>query len=284
MPRIRTIKPEYWTDEKIVELSIPARLFFIGLWNFADDNGVLENKPKQLKIRIFPTDKVKIEPFIEELINQGIIITYEEKGESYIWIKHLSRHQIIDRQRKSNFPLPPEHIENNSKNDNQLKSTEIKKNPLGREGKGKERNTTPPSPPRGNGVETDFEIWWSVYPGRRKQGKPVCLAKWKHLHKIGTLPPISEMLSTLEAQKHSLDWLKEAGEFIPGPLPYLNQSKFFDESIQTTGPQGVSRKARNPDCPRCHGKGLYPSGTMPDGSPAMKNCECEKQNVQAAAN
>ena len=32
MPRIRTIKPEFWTDEKIIELSLPARLLFIGLW------------------------------------------------------------------------------------------------------------------------------------------------------------------------------------------------------------------------------------------------------------
>lgn len=37
MPRIRTIKPEYWTSEQVLDLSIPARLAFIGLWNFCDD-------------------------------------------------------------------------------------------------------------------------------------------------------------------------------------------------------------------------------------------------------
>ena len=39
MARIRTVKPDIWTDEKFVELSPLARLLFIGLWNFADDEG-----------------------------------------------------------------------------------------------------------------------------------------------------------------------------------------------------------------------------------------------------
>lgn len=30
MARIRTIKPDFWTDEKLVKLSMEARLFFIG--------------------------------------------------------------------------------------------------------------------------------------------------------------------------------------------------------------------------------------------------------------
>jgi hypothetical protein len=241
MPRIRTIKPEFWTDEKIVELSIPARLFFIGLWNFADDNGVLENKPKQLKIRIFPTDKVDILNLLGELEKQEIIITYEINSESYIWIKHLTRHQIIDRARKSNFPAPPETIINTTPTeiiDNHLKSTEIS---IGREGKGivKERNTTPPTPPRGNGIDEEFEVWWKAYPGRRKQGKPVCLAKWKHLRKTGVLPPLPELVKTLEAQKQSIDWVKNGGEFIPGPLPYLNQTKFIDESVNQPQPDDM---------------------------------------------
>ena len=45
MPRIRTIKPEFWTDEKVGECSIPARLLFIATWNIADDRGNLERKP-----------------------------------------------------------------------------------------------------------------------------------------------------------------------------------------------------------------------------------------------
>ena len=49
MTRIRTIKPEFWEDEKLANFSFAARLFFIGLWNIADDQGVFKNNPVLLK-------------------------------------------------------------------------------------------------------------------------------------------------------------------------------------------------------------------------------------------
>ena len=39
MARIRSIKPEFWTDESNLSLSDSCALFFIGLWNFCDDEG-----------------------------------------------------------------------------------------------------------------------------------------------------------------------------------------------------------------------------------------------------
>ena len=40
MARIRSIKPEFWRDEKIATLKNKlAGFFFIGLWNVADDEG-----------------------------------------------------------------------------------------------------------------------------------------------------------------------------------------------------------------------------------------------------
>ena len=38
--RIRTIKPEFWRSDDIASLSWDARLVFIGLWSYVDDNGV----------------------------------------------------------------------------------------------------------------------------------------------------------------------------------------------------------------------------------------------------
>ncbi|MFK1876092.1 hypothetical protein ACIXGC_19415 [Bacteroides fragilis] len=57
MARIRTIKPEFWEDEKIGKLPIPCRLFFIGCWNFADDFGVIKGNAALLKSQIFPYDE-----------------------------------------------------------------------------------------------------------------------------------------------------------------------------------------------------------------------------------
>ena len=35
MARMRYLKPEYWTDSKVVGMPMEARLLFMGSWNFA---------------------------------------------------------------------------------------------------------------------------------------------------------------------------------------------------------------------------------------------------------
>ena len=47
--RNRMIKKEFWTDDKILDLDPVARLLFIGIWNFSDDEGILKNNGKVLK-------------------------------------------------------------------------------------------------------------------------------------------------------------------------------------------------------------------------------------------
>ena len=42
------IDPKFWTDDKIMDLEPLARLLFIGIWNFADDNGIHLNNSKVL--------------------------------------------------------------------------------------------------------------------------------------------------------------------------------------------------------------------------------------------
>ena len=44
--RIRTIKPDFWTDAKVSKLTYLARLLFIGLWNVADDEGRFKSDPR----------------------------------------------------------------------------------------------------------------------------------------------------------------------------------------------------------------------------------------------
>ena len=97
MARIRSIKPEFWTDEKIVECSTSARLFFIGLWNFADDYGNIQNSAKQLKAKIFPCDNIKVDQLINELITQRLLVEYSSNDCNYLHINNFEKHQKIDR-------------------------------------------------------------------------------------------------------------------------------------------------------------------------------------------
>lgn len=89
MPKIRGIKPELWTDESFVELSPYARLLWIGLWNYACDNGHIQDKSKQIKMRLLPTDDVNAADLLREIEKQGLI----ERADGWITIPNLSAHQ-----------------------------------------------------------------------------------------------------------------------------------------------------------------------------------------------
>lgn len=70
-----------------------------------------------------------------------------------------------------------------------------------------------------------FQIWWAAYP--KKVGKRI--AESKFLKYYPTMPPLQQMLITLEAQKRLPQWLKEDGEYIPHPSTYLHQGRYEDE-------------------------------------------------------
>lgn len=153
MARIRTIKPEFWNDADIITLSIPARLFYIASWTFADDNGVVEYDPRSLKIKVFPTDKVIISRLVAELERKDKIKVYARDKKRYFFIPSLRSHQLIDRPRKSNLPLPTrEDLKSREINRNHVKSRDIMpiSREVGREGRNGEKSAAlPPPPPNG---------------------------------------------------------------------------------------------------------------------------------------
>lgn len=102
MAKIRGVKPEFWTDENVVELTIPARLLFIGLWNYACDNGHIDDKPKQIKMRILPVDDIDVEPLLAELVDRGRII----RKSGVITIPKFSDHQRPHKRWWTTCDLP----------------------------------------------------------------------------------------------------------------------------------------------------------------------------------
>lgn len=110
MPRIRYIKPDFFQDEDLANLSFEGRLFFEGLWCWADRKGRLEYRPKFLKGQIFPYDNLNISELIECLEHPKIenrpekqfIKLYEISGKKYIQILEFEKHQ------------KPHHTEKNS--------------------------------------------------------------------------------------------------------------------------------------------------------------------------
>lgn len=110
MARIRTIKPEFFTSEDIVRLSPLARIFYIGLWCEADREGKLPWKPFTLKLRYLPADQVDINDIAGELINSGLLFTYEVNNDSYALIPKFLKHQVINmKEAQSKIPYPNSH-------------------------------------------------------------------------------------------------------------------------------------------------------------------------------
>jgi hypothetical protein len=108
MARIRTIKPEFWSSEQIVECSAIARLLFVGMWTFADDRGVIPRRPRTIKMQVFPGDDFsiqQIEEWLNELEGHKLIGRFEHGGDEFYAITGW-RHQKIERPTYK-YPEPP---------------------------------------------------------------------------------------------------------------------------------------------------------------------------------
>lgn len=107
MARIRTIKPEFWEDEKVAKLSIPCRLLFVGTWTFADDLGCIKGNAALIKSQIFPYDEnlrvSEIKKWIDSLVEARMLIPIIHAEESYYYIRTFRSHQIIDKRYSKSY-------------------------------------------------------------------------------------------------------------------------------------------------------------------------------------
>lgn len=111
MARIRTIKPEFWEDEKIGILSHGARLLFIGCFNLSDDEGLLRWNEMYLGSSIFPYDSIKADTIIKwmnELTDNELVYVYQAGvlKQKIGYIINFHKHQRIDKPQPSKFPAP----------------------------------------------------------------------------------------------------------------------------------------------------------------------------------
>jgi hypothetical protein len=102
------IRPEFWSDEKIGSLTHLQRLLFVGMWNFADDEGLIRANPLYLRSTIFPYDDLKekdILTAIETLKQNNLIYLYTINGQKYAWIIKFRVYQRIDKPQQPNNPI-----------------------------------------------------------------------------------------------------------------------------------------------------------------------------------
>ena len=176
MARIRSIKPEYWTDEKIVHLPYEARLFYIGLWNFADDCGHVEDEPLRLKLQVLPNDDVDAKSLIETLVSVGLL--FRLRG--CLVIPNFRKHQRIDKPSTCRFSEDSTKAPRGSRKPPGVPASPPPRK--GRDGSGGDRNgRDKPPPPAEDG--TTFDQFWQSYPTRNgsKGSKKNAVTEWTKL-------------------------------------------------------------------------------------------------------
>ena len=188
------IKKEFWTSEQIMNLPIEARLLFIGMWNQADDAGILKNSPMQLKAQIFPCDTEitidTIKSYLDQINQQKLIIfnaKSEKEDQDLIRIRKWAEHQRIDRPTKSKYNFLDEKQEDSTIALRGLDERSTRKERKVKEKKlkeSKEKVNQKEAADKSARVSelndlTVFGIWWKAYD--RDTNKKQALSQWKKI-------------------------------------------------------------------------------------------------------
>lgn len=108
MPRIRTVKPQYWSTPD--PPSRDARLLYIAMWNWADDEGIGTANPKELAAFAFPYDDDlgtgEVRELLREVSRSFHCLFYEVGGRPYYAIENFREHQVINKPKPSTKPKP----------------------------------------------------------------------------------------------------------------------------------------------------------------------------------
>lgn len=110
MPRIRSIKPEFFASEDVSVLPLRARLTWIGLWTQCDDHGRTKHNAKLIKAAIWPLDDVSlrdVEEDLQALVDAGRIVTYVVDSTPLLAVVNWHVHQSINKPSKARHPGPP---------------------------------------------------------------------------------------------------------------------------------------------------------------------------------
>lgn len=109
MARIRSIKPEFFTSERMALLDHTDRLLFVGLWTHVDDEGRCIDNPVLIRNAVFPLDDLsaeRIQEGLRRLQELGRVERYTVDERRYLCITTWEEHQKISHPSKSKLPAP----------------------------------------------------------------------------------------------------------------------------------------------------------------------------------
>jgi hypothetical protein len=86
MSRDKRIGLNFFVDDELAECDPLARLLLIGLFSLADQEGILEDRPKKIKALILPYDDCDINALLNQLQEYNFISRDEIDDCKYIQV------------------------------------------------------------------------------------------------------------------------------------------------------------------------------------------------------
>lgn len=290
MARIRSIKPEFWTDPDIVALPIATRLAFVGMWNHADDYGVLKDDPARLKLQILPADDIDFAGVVDELVESGHLLRrVASDGTKLLVIRTFCVHQKIDRRAVGRWGHPSDFGPTNPAQAPPIPPTPSETPPAPTaptpvlEGTGLERSNSSSAPPpqsgRPDAPEPDpFVEFWSRWPKSRRIDRAKAQTAFKSASKRATA---AKILAGLD--RWCAHWRAERTDpqFIPHPQRWLANDRWLAAVPSSTAPlpdlDEPDRPARPAFCGLCENGLVWVSSTETD------RCVCQGGTAQPSA-
>jgi len=109
--RVRQVRPDLFTNETFADLSMTARVAFIGLTTCCDKNGRFEWRPRTLKSHIFPHDSLDFETIVAELERFIFVYKYFVDGAAHGQVVNWHSFQYIgnkESKQADTYPPPQE--------------------------------------------------------------------------------------------------------------------------------------------------------------------------------
>jgi hypothetical protein len=196
-------------SDAFLDMPLSTQALYFHLSMRADDDGFINNAKKIQRMLGCADDDLKI------LLSKNFIIPFET---GVCVIKHWKIHNLIQKDRYKPT-VYVEHKEQLSLKNNNVYTMDT--------GCIHDVYSMEPQVSIGkvslDNLSKEFEIFYKAYPKKKSPGDAE--KAWKSIK-----PDLNAVLSALEWQTKTFDWMKEDGKFIPYPATYIRARSWEDEN------------------------------------------------------
>jgi len=255
MARIRSIKPEFFTSETIASLPLSARLTFVGLWTYVDDNGVGLDNEMLINASVWPLEEDSLETLartredLATLSRKDLVKRYRDSRKGYLFVTSWDEHQKVDHPRRPRYPRPEDVVSEpaspcddaNPRDDVAIDSRDSREDlapeqgsGIRDQGSGKEtsgRQAGRPVP--GSDDDPDFAAFWDAYP--RKVAKGTARRAWR----AALAKRFDPKAIIAAAERYRDDPRRRSSDisYTAHPATWLNGERWLEHQEQAAAPR-----------------------------------------------